>query len=59
MKIEKITLWTCTETYGSSQGLSALDYIIPRLDGVDSEFKLLDYETEDYSLTPTKKERNG
>ena len=58
MKIEKITLWTCTETYGKpkeSGGLTALDYIIPALNEAQSqhlEFKLLDYGSEDYALVP-------
>jgi len=59
MKFEKITLWTCTETYGlpeKSGGLTALNYIIPALreaeDAHRPEFKLLDSNSEDYELIP-------
>ena len=58
MKFEKITLWTCTETYGlpeKSGGLTALDYVIPTLqetEGKHMEFKLLGYDSEDYALVP-------
>ena len=56
MKFEKITLWTCTETYDKpdeSGGLTALDYVIPALlDKEALEFKLLSYDAEDYVLIP-------
>ena len=50
-KFEKITLWTSIQTYGGpySAGLSALDEIIPALDGL-GEGKILDYDGEDYQL---------
>lgn len=54
MKFEKLTIWTCTETYGlSSPGLTALDYVIPVLNGMESECQVLGYDSEDYTLTPT------
>ena len=58
MKIEKLTIWTCTETYGitSDYGITALDYVIPALDKLDPECKVLDYSTEDYDLVPKQKE---
>ena len=59
MKFEKITLWTCTETYGARMQdgwLTALNYIIPALreaeDAHRPEFKLLDSNSEDYELIP-------
>ena len=59
MKFEKITLWTCTETYARPEedgGLSALDYIIPPLHETEDqhgEFKLLGgYDSEEYELIP-------
>ena len=53
MKIEKLTIWTCTETYGHA--LTALDYVMPALAAVH-QVKVLDYSIEDYDLVPKQKE---
>jgi len=58
MKLEKITLWTSTETYGMEDTenhkltMSALDYVIDAMDKV-GECTILSYESEDYKLVPT------
>ena len=57
-KYEKITLYTVTETY-DERGMSALDYLIPELDGVAAELTILDYDSEDYKLVKIKKVGNG
>tara|TARA_R110002020_G_scaffold441648_1_gene652596 strand:+ start:262 stop:459 length:198 start_codon:yes stop_codon:yes gene_type:complete len=57
MKFEKITLWTCTETYGDDSRVGALDYIVDTLEGLEAECKLLGYEAEDYKLVPNIEER--
>jgi hypothetical protein len=58
VKFEKITLWTARETYGvNDRGLSALDYIIPELDKLDVECKVLDYDTEDYKLVKVEESK--
>ena len=50
VKFEKITLWTAIKTYGPiSQGMSALDHIIPALDQL-GECQILDCDGEDYKL---------
>ena len=55
-KYEKITLYTAIETYNDdpnsprSRGMSALDYIIPELDGMAADLTILDYDSEDYKL---------
>ena len=47
VKFEKITLWTALDTYGGNdRGLSALDYIIPEVEGCT----ILDSYAEDYKL---------
>jgi hypothetical protein len=51
MKFERLTIWACTETYGAKDGeLSALDYVIPALDSLEGECKVLGYSTDDYAL---------
>ena len=57
-KYEKITLYTATETY-DERGMSALDYLIPELDGVAAELTILDYDSEDYKLVKVKKVGNA
>lgn len=57
MKLEKITLWTSTETYGMEPELGALDYIIPNLYKLENECIVLEYESEDYKLAPVKKSK--
>ena len=54
MKIEKLTIWTCTETYGHA--LTALDYVMPALAEMEAECKVLGFSTEDYDLVPKQKE---
>jgi hypothetical protein len=54
LKFEKLTIWTCTETYG--HGIAALDYVMPALKEMEAECKVLDYSTEDYDLVPKQKE---
>ena len=39
--------------------MSALDYLIPELDGVAAELTILDYDSEDYKLVKIKKVGNG
>ena len=58
MKFEKLTLWTCTETFGhtSDYGTTALDYVIPALKKMEAGCKVLDYSTEDYDLILKQKE---
>ena len=56
MKLEKITLWVSTETYGNPS-VGALDYIIPALTfdhtkSIENECKFLKFESEDYKLVP-------
>ena len=56
VKLEKITLWTSTQTYGAKNGgLSALDYILPALDNLEGGCQLLDYGVEDYKLAKVRK----
>jgi hypothetical protein len=54
MKIERVTIWTCTETYGPS-AITALDYVLPALDELEGECKVLGWDTEEYSLTAVDK----
>jgi hypothetical protein len=64
MKFEKVTIWTCTTTttpdLDSSVVASALDYIIPALEAasVMYDVKILDYTTEDYTLSLSKEVSN-
>jgi len=62
-KFERITLWVSVETYSAkAPGISALDYILPALEELDSDCKILDYDTEDYKLVKARKakgERDG
>jgi hypothetical protein len=55
MKFEKLTIWVCTETY-DSRAMTALDYVIPALDDMEGECRVLDYSTEDYTLEPKQKQ---
>ena len=57
MKLEKITLWTSTETYGMEPELGALDYIIPNLYKMEGECTILSYESKDCKLIVEKSER--
>jgi len=58
---EKVTLWVSFETYGSpgSSGICALDFILPALDQLDPECKILDCDSEDYKLVKVRKARGG
>jgi hypothetical protein len=59
MKFEKLTIWVCTEAYrpeNDSRGMTALDYVIPALDDMEGECKVLGYSTEDYTLEPKQKQ---
>lgn len=59
-KFEKVTLWVSFETHGIfSPGTSALDFILPALDVLDPECKILDYDSEDYKLVKVRKARGG
>ena len=49
--IEKITLTTATETYTGKLNITALDYIMPALEHLEYECKLLDYDSISGSLT--------
>ena len=55
-KYQKITLYTAIDTYGAdpnspqARGMTALDYIIPELEGMAADLTILDYDTEDYKL---------
>ena len=54
VKYERITLITATESYsGNTIGLSALDYIIPNVEG---ECQILDRHTEELTLIVKPKE---
>ena len=54
LKFEKLTIWTCTETYG--HGITALDYVMPALKEMEAECKVLVFDSEDYELVPKQKE---
>ena len=61
VKFEKITLWTATQTYSVAEvpGLSALDYMLPAIeDGTGGDLTVLDYDSEEYTLTK-KREKRG
>ena len=53
IKMEKITLWTCIDTYGQDHvaGMTSLDEIIPVLETVD--VNVLHYDSEELELKPT------
>jgi hypothetical protein len=59
VKVEKVTLWVATETYGLPDG-GGLDRIMSHLGDIESECKILGGDSEDYELIPskTKKENN-
>jgi hypothetical protein len=53
VKIEKVTLWIATPTYGNAEiaeGTTALDTIVPFLSGIDCDLALLDQHTEELKL---------
>jgi len=54
LKFEKLTIWTCTETYGHA--LTALDYVNPALAEMEAECKVLMFDSEDYELILKQKE---
>jgi hypothetical protein len=54
LKFEKLTIWTCTETYG--HGITALDYVMPALKEMEAECKVLVFDSEDYELILKQKE---
>ena len=57
VKIEKVTLWLATPTYGdeyTQEAVTALDTIIPFLSGIDCALALLDQHTEELKLNENK-----
>lgn len=57
VKIEKVTLWLATPTYGdeyTQEAVTALDTIIPFLSGIDCDLALLDQHTEELKLNENK-----
>lgn len=55
VKLEKVTLWVATETYGLPDG-GGLDRIMSHLWDIESECKILGGDSEDYELIPSKPE---
>ena len=57
VKIEPVTLWLATPTYGDEypqEAVTALDTIIPFLSGIDCDLALLDQHTEELKLNENK-----
>ena len=60
IKIEKVTLWVATPTYGddyTQEGITALDAIVPFLSGIDCDIALLDQHTEELKLNENESDR--
>ena len=58
LKLEKVTLWTAVQTYGvKDSAVTSLDYIMDRLNMIDGDCSILDYDSEDYKLTKVKKKK--
>tara|TARA_R110000787_G_scaffold152064_4_gene265854 strand:- start:1150 stop:1380 length:231 start_codon:yes stop_codon:yes gene_type:complete len=67
IKYEVITLVTATETYynGNSKRAkigrevaTALDYVLPLLEELEIDCKVIDSYTKDYTLVPVSKKKN-
>jgi len=57
VKIEKVTLWLATPTYGdevTQEGITAMDTLVPFLSGIDCDLALLDHNTEELKLNENK-----
>ena len=53
IKLEKIILYVATETYTddkSTQTIGGLDYLIPAIDDLEPEFKLIGYQVKNLAL---------
>ena len=68
IKYEVVTLVTSTETYWSGnskrakigrEAATSLDYILPLLEEVGIECKVIDSSTKDYTLVPVSRKRKG
>ena len=68
IKYEAITLVTATETFWSGnskrakigrEATTALDYILPLLEEVGLECKIIDSSTKDYTLVPVSRKGKG
>ena len=57
VKIEKVTLWLATPTYGdevTQEGITAMNTLVPFLSGIDCDLALLDHNTEELKLNENK-----